>query len=576
MSAVEPGSRRRLATAAILLFALGWARPYFPAINNPNENVRLYMTAAIVEEGRYAIDSMRARWGWVNDAAIHHGHVFSVKAPGTSLLGVPAYALYYGWCRLRDVPIDREVALWACRLAASMVPMVLFGLLLVRSLGRDATDPVARDAVAFGVLSGSAMYGYSLLFVSHATAGAAGFTAFHLLARARALGHASRWRAFAAGLCAAGVTAFEYPGLLVSVLLCVQALGSIRPWHRLLPFALGGAIPTAAVMHFQWVAFGDPLTPGHRFVETDAFRAIHHEGLYGATALRGEALFGLLLDPGYGLVPTSPLLVLAAPGFVLWMRRRGRRLEAMVAAACVLLTVLAIGSMTHWRGGWTVGPRYLVPVLPFAAWLALGALDAMCRRWRWLGHAIALGGLLAGLIASALPSVYYPHVPPEIARPLRDLIPILVAHDYAPWTVLHPFGVTGTAAMLPLFAGLVALVLWIGWRRRPSIAAHVRVAVGALGVSTAALAVQALPADCDRACRDAVAFVTRHWHPPGHDRASRLSRALEAAPEPDFDGYRRLAALYTAEGRDAEARMALQRMAIRARRASGESAESAR
>ena len=100
--------------AAVYLYAF----PYQPEVNNPNENVRFFMTAAIVDEGTYAIDAIRARWGWVNDAAVYEGHVYSVKAPGTSLMGVPGYWLYRRWCDLRGAPLDRTTALWVVRMSA--------------------------------------------------------------------------------------------------------------------------------------------------------------------------------------------------------------------------------------------------------------------------------------------------------------------------------------------------------------------------------------------------------------------------------------------------------------------------
>ena len=89
-----PSRRRTLAALALCAFAYLYVFPYQPRINNPNENVRLYMTAALAEQGTYVIDDYRARWGWVNDCAVRDGHAYSVKAPATSFLGVPAYWLY--------------------------------------------------------------------------------------------------------------------------------------------------------------------------------------------------------------------------------------------------------------------------------------------------------------------------------------------------------------------------------------------------------------------------------------------------------------------------------------------------
>jgi hypothetical protein len=73
------------------------------------------------------------------------------------------------------------------------------------------------------------------------------------------------------------------------------------------------------------------------------------------------------------------------------------------------------------------------------------------------------------------------------------------------------------------------------------------------------------PRPNDPQIRAAVGLITRMWQPAGHDDASQLARTLRG--EEDAEGYRRLAALYDAEGRDAEARMARARADALDRRA---------
>ena len=73
--------------------------PYLSAINNPNENVRIYMTMALVDDGTLCIDQAVSRFGWVNDMARvpakdGSSHYFSVKGPAISFAGVPAYWLF--------------------------------------------------------------------------------------------------------------------------------------------------------------------------------------------------------------------------------------------------------------------------------------------------------------------------------------------------------------------------------------------------------------------------------------------------------------------------------------------------
>src|SRR5580658_6999024 len=80
--------------------------PYIGVVNNPNENVRTYMTMALVEDHTLRLDEVIKRFKWVNDMAKVPGkngepdHRYSVKAPAVSFAGVPIYWAF------------RKVAIW--------------------------------------------------------------------------------------------------------------------------------------------------------------------------------------------------------------------------------------------------------------------------------------------------------------------------------------------------------------------------------------------------------------------------------------------------------------------------------
>lgn len=559
MPPATPSLARTLVVLALCAFVYLFVFPHYPRINNPNENVRLYMTAALVEEGSYRIDSMRARWGWVNDAAVREGHYYSVKAPGTSFLGVPGYALYRA---LAGDRFDRTEALWASRVTGSILPTLLFLFFFHRWLGRRTAHPPLRDLVFLSVAFGSVLLGYAYLFASHATVAACAFGAFMVLYEARRRQDTGWLAAASAGLLAAAATLFEYPALLASVLLSGYALFAIRPWSRLTGFVAGALVPTLAMMHFQWRAFGSPFRPGHLYVENPAFRAGHEEGFFGATTVHPEALHALAFDYRLGLFALSPLLLLAAPGFLRLLARRSDRLDALVALAISGAMYLAICSMNIWHAGWSIGPRYLTLLIPFLAWAALAALDSLAARWPSLATTVALGGALTGFVAAGVPSLYYPHLPPGLDRPLPQLFRVLIAHDYAPHNALQFLGIYGTVSMVPVAITLVlAIVLALGRSFSPSRSSVIL--VGGSLLAALALAPQVQNAPDSSESRAQVAFITRTWSPVGRDRAAKLHDALVRG-EADSIEYGRLAAIYRAEGRDAEA-AAAERAATRAR-----------
>jgi hypothetical protein len=213
--------------------------------------------------------------------------------------------------------------------------------------------------------------------------------------------------------------------------------------------------------------------------------------------------------------------------------------------------------MRIWRGGWTIGPRYLALTAPFFAWWALEGLGWLTGRARFVAYALALGSCGAGFVASGIPSVYYPHVPEEITRPLPQLFAVLLTHGYAPKTALGWLDVHGGTAMLPL--AVVAVLALGGLVVSASTAVRRRRVPWALGLTVAAMSsgvVALLPAGLGpaetRPVVEARAFVTEHWQPEGHDRAARLEAELRARPG-DTALAERLAVTYEIEGRARDA-----------------------
>ena len=221
----------------------------------------------------------------------------------------------------------------------------------------------------------------------------------------------------------------------------------------------------------------------------------------------------------------------------------------------VLLTLLAISSMNNWRGGWTMGPRYLALCVPFLALPALRALDALAARAPRTAVTLAIACTAVGFVASGIPSAYYPHLPPELTRPLPQLFAVLIAHDFAPLNAGNLVAVFGTASMLPLlvvaFACLGACLLAVRSAER------VKVALAAVPVALALCVPIYVRPKQEPGVREAVAFVTRRFHPKGHDEAARLREALAREKTPNRAQLERLVGLYTREGRDREARAAL-------------------
>ena len=114
------------------------ASPYFERLNNPNENVRVWATRAIVTHHVLNIDAVEREWGWVNDKAKNEHHIYSGKAPGATLRRACRSSWVHG--KLRQLvgwpsPGKRETTFWL-RLFAVKLPLCAFLLLFARYVRR--------------------------------------------------------------------------------------------------------------------------------------------------------------------------------------------------------------------------------------------------------------------------------------------------------------------------------------------------------------------------------------------------------------------------------------------------------
>lgn len=276
-----PVSRKRTALCVALVALLYlWVFPYHAVVNNPNENVRIYMTVAVVDDHTFAINRVESLWGYVNDKSVRDGRLYSSKAPGTSYVGVPFY-----WLLTRVTgrhalppahpvaprpgappprpPLDRTALVYFLRLTGNVLPSLLFAWFWHRFLDRRTRSPALRDAVFFSTMLGSSVFAYSLVYASHAQNALCFGAALMALSTVRARDERDRAAAvepgvhagqlFLAGLFGAGCTMFEYPAGIATVFvaLWIAALGAERRRALLAAavFALGVAGALALKHH---------------------------------------------------------------------------------------------------------------------------------------------------------------------------------------------------------------------------------------------------------------------------------------------------------------------------------------
>lgn len=184
--------------------------------------------------------------------------------------------------------------------------------------------------------------------------------------------------------------------VLLVLFAAVLARAPVTATPRRRALQLAFAIGPAALGLALWLLlnerrFGDPLESGYGGTVTGAF--FDHPPLLG--------LVGLFVSPSRGLLWLAPPLVLALVG---WPRawRSGDGLIAVGLPALALAALLPYAATAGWHGGWTYGPRYVLPALPVLFLLVAHGLDRVGRRRSGRLLSAALLGL--GL-STSLPGV---------------------------------------------------------------------------------------------------------------------------------------------------------------------------
>ncbi len=493
-----------------------FASPYFERLNNPNENVRVWATRAVAAHGVLNIDEVVREWGYVNDKAKSDVHLYSSKAPGISLVGVPILVIEMkvrAWLGI-GAPGKADTTFWL-RLFAVKLPMCAFLWVFGRWVRRATGSGFARDLCLVGLGLGTMLYPYGGMFAGHAPAAAAAFCAFLLIEppEGAADPHGSA-RLAGAGLLAGVAVVLEYQVLLVAVALAIAAL--VRHRRRALWFLAGAVPPAVALGAYHQALFGKPWSFPYANIENPVFaRTAHAAGFHGLSWPQLGAFPTFLFSPAYGLFAFSPVLLPGLAGAV-WLALRGpSRRDGWLVLSIALAMFLFLAGMSNWRAGWCVGPRYIAAAVPFLFVPIVRLWPRIARRWWVVAGLVGLAA--ASAVLNVVSGALYPHYPEALRNPVFQLAFPLLREGYAPQGLGLALGLRGAAALLPV-ALVVAAALGrllvrgedagAASRRGP---AHAALALGVAALFLTGLGAYAPPPDLDE--QHALATVRALWEP---------------------------------------------------------------
>ncbi len=322
------------------------------------------------------------------DVSWYHDHFYAAKGPGLAFVSLPLFVglkqLGLAWDQSPPpgtttlVGIPRE-AVWPYTLLVAALPALAL-LILVGGVA-ERWVPGTGAPVALGLGLGTIIFPYSTLYAPHVLGSALSFGAFALLCQAR--GHPRSVRlAAAAGVAAGGAVVVDYPYGVVMVILGVYVATCLRPRLRsATAYGVGAAGGVLPLLIFNAWAFGSPLHQAYVGAVLNSGETGHDQlganaqGFFGISMPHFGPMIQLLLLPK-GLFTATPIVAAALAGLVLLYRQH--RAEVTLIA-CVAIAYLlyssgrslpgadAMPSHAVIFGGDTPGPRFLIPMLVFAA-----------------------------------------------------------------------------------------------------------------------------------------------------------------------------------------------------------------
>ena len=318
------------------------------------------------------------------------GHFHPNKPPGTSFVALPAYYAIYHIERALGISPDHW---WTINLNAwlttifsvglmSAVGCVLFLRLALKfAEGKAVPALLATAAFAFG----TTFFPFATILFDHALTAALLVSAFYCLSWERcggfgtcALQHTSGdVRNVCAGLAAglAVVTNYVAVGAVAALGLYALLAGRVNI-RRAVAFALGGLPMAALLLYYHQVNFGSPLALANDF-QNPIFKT--EDGSLGMFGQPNPYVVGLIaVSPYRGLFLLCPVLIAGLYGWVVWLREKTWAPEARVGIAIFGFFFLVNASFNGYHAGYSAGPRYLVPGIPF---IALAAVVGFLR-WR--------------------------------------------------------------------------------------------------------------------------------------------------------------------------------------------------
>lgn len=462
MLGVEISARVNRRIAVWLFICCLFAYAYFFQGTGWNQNAHFDTVRAIVERGDFDITDYAANTG---DVSRLGERVFSNKPPGLPLLGAPTYWLATNVERPCGVNINSPNIVIAnmhlTTIAVSAMPGALIILAIYQLFRRESVPPARAVMLAIALAFGSLIWPYSGVMMSHMIVTASLVWAW-LFVSDRSV-PLTRRDVLAAGLLVATAGMSDYFAAPLAGLFFAYLVIRRAGLRDLAIFCIGPVVVGIAVSLMNYRSFGHVLTTTYSFEDSYFKRP---GMLFGQFHLpEFERLYWISYHRMRGLFVCCPMFIVPVFSVLAWRPRLRITVEQIVPLMIVAYFVMFILTFLGWTGGWGVGPRYLIPGLPFLWLYARRGYG----RFRAISLIVIALSILTMLTITSVQVLY----PANDSGPPTHWDPVSfawlafargqLAKSPSSYNLGMLVGLTGLASLIPLVIG-VGLCLAMIWR----------------------------------------------------------------------------------------------------------------
>jgi hypothetical protein len=422
----------------------------YPGAADSNQRSHFQLLRALGERGTAGIEPELRELGSHTDVAVHDGRRFSNKGPGLSVAALPAYWVLRGFLPAPS-SLQDWLVFYGARVFSVTLVVVLALFVFTMRAQRRSPNSFFLPLWLFALLFATPFQVYARSFFSHGFVAAILFLSFTLAVHDRGLMSAAT-----AGFLAAAAVATEYPVAVIA--LCLLIAVAVRgPGVRLAAFLAGSAAPALALAWYHAHYFGGLFSSPP--AASESYSSLAGRGLAGISWPSLGTTAGLFLDPAHGLLYFSPFMILWPIVAVASLRRLRTDPSLLVPVLGPLLLLLAISGYVppHWRGGWCLGPRYLVAGFLLVFWLLLSRATVSRRP---IGLPLLLASVTYGAVMLAVCGSTYWLIPYESWNPARTVSLYFLRHGLVEFNLGVAAGLPPLASLAPpLLACAVAFVV---------------------------------------------------------------------------------------------------------------------